>query len=243
MASQIPIAYCGPPPVPSDLFRSWNLDPWLLGLLALVAVAGFMASGLTRGRRIALLAAVGVLAVAFVSPLCPLTTALFSARGAHHLLLYAAAAPLLALAMPLKTRVSGSLAFAISTVALWVWHLPPVYSAALADTGVYWLLQSFLLASGWLFWAQVLGARSSPLSGLPMVALGAGQMGLLAAVLTFAPAPLYAEHLLTTGAFGLSPLEDQQLSGLIMWAPGTAVFLFVALWLGQRSWARLAWPT
>lgn len=243
MAPQIPIAYCGPPPLPADLFRSWNLDPWLIGVLTIVALAAVFVPGFAARRRVALLGATVVLAVAFVSPLCALTTALFSARGAHHLLLYAAAAPLLALALPLKVRVSGSVAFLASTAALWVWHLPAAYSAALADTTTYWVLQSLLLASGWLFWAQVLGARSSPLSGLPMVALGAGQMGLLAAVLTFAPKPLYADHLLTTAAFGLSPLEDQQLSGLIMWVPGTAIFLLVALWLGQRSWSRLAWPT
>ena len=85
-----------------------------------------------------------------------------------------------------------------------------------------------------------MGIKRPALSALPVIALGAGQMGLLAALLTFAPDPLYAEHLTTTAAFGLSALEDQQLAGLVMWVPGMAVFLVLALWLGRRSWFQIS---
>ncbi|MDQ8028281.1 MAG: cytochrome c oxidase assembly protein [Brevundimonas sp.] len=62
-------------------------------------------------------------------------------------------------------------------------------------------------------------------------------MGLLGALLTFADDALYAPHLLTTLAWGLTPLEDQQTAGLIMWAPAAALYLAAALiilgrWIG-----------
>jgi putative membrane protein len=63
------------------------------------------------------------------------------------------------------------------------------------------------------------------------------QMGLLGALITFAGEPLYAPHLLTTAAWGLTPLEDQQLGGLIMWAPAAAVYLVAALLVAGR-WLR-----
>ena len=51
------------------------------------------------------------------------------------------------------------------------------------------------------------------------------QTGLLGALLTFAGRPLYAAHLSTTAAWGLTPLEDQQLAGLIMWIPASLIHL------------------
>jgi len=68
-----------------------------------------------------------------------------------------------------------------------------------------------------------------------LVLLAAGlllvQMGLLGAVLAFAPRPLYEPHLLTTLPFGLTALEDQQLGGLLMWVPGAVAPLVVGLGL------------
>ena len=55
------------------------------------------------------------------------------------------------------------------------------------------------------------------------------EMGLLGALLTFSQNAIYAPHALTTAAWGLSPLEDQQLAGLIMWAPGALAYLAAAL--------------
>jgi putative membrane protein len=55
------------------------------------------------------------------------------------------------------------------------------------------------------------------------------QMGLLGALITLAPRPFYAPHFLTTDAWGLTPLQDQQLGGAIMWVVGCSVFFAVAL--------------
>jgi putative membrane protein len=66
------------------------------------------------------------------------------------------------------------------------------------------------------------------------------QMGLLGAILTLAEHPLFAPHLLTTQAWGLTPLEDQQLGGALMWVPGIVLFLLTSLRSLQRLWGRLA---
>jgi cytochrome c oxidase assembly factor CtaG len=68
-----------------------------------------------------------------------------------------------------------------------------------------------------------------------MVAAFAIHNGLLGALLTFANAPLYRYH--ATGAWGLSPLEDQQLAGLIMWVPAGIIHLLAlsALFVGWMS--------
>src|SRR3546814_17286561 len=63
------------------------------------------------------------------------------------------------------------------------------------------------------------------------------QMGLLGALLTFSGSALYAPHLLTTQAWGMSPLQDQQLAGLIMWVPAAGLSLGAAMFLLAR-WFR-----
>jgi putative membrane protein len=67
-----------------------------------------------------------------------------------------------------------------------------------------------------------------------LVRLSAGfassvQMGFLGALITLASRAVYTPHALTTAAWGLTPLQDQQLGGLIMWVPGCLVFLAFAL--------------
>ena len=225
--------YCGPAPDPATLWSRWNLDPPLLvGLLALAAAVR---------RRPMALAGVGVLVVAFVSPLCALSAALFSARVVHHVLLVAVAAPLLACGGA-RPPWQPALPFTLATAALWLWHLPPAYDLALGNTAVYWLMQATLLATATAFWASVL--HPSQRAGVALLAtLGAlVQMALLGALLTFAPRGLYAIHATAPLAFGLTPLADQQLGGLIMWIPAGIPYLVLIGLLGRRHWRGLAGP-
>lgn len=53
----------------------------------------------------------------------------------------------------------------------------------------------------------------------------------LSALLTFARTPWYAGYADTTRPWGLEPLADQQLAGVIMWIPGGLVYLATALTL------------
>jgi putative membrane protein len=228
--------YCGPAPDSGAIWARWNLDPLLLAALAALALI------LARSRAGG--AAVAVLVLAFVSPLCALSAALFSARVVHHLLLVAVAAPLIALAWPARATRAITPLFLIATVVLWAWHLPQAYNAAMANVGAYWLMQATLLGSATAFWRAVL-APGQPAGQAGLAILGAYmQMGLLGALLTFAPDALYAIHQTAPLAWGFTPLADQQLGGIIMWVPAGLPYAVLGLLVARRGWRQLqARPT
>lgn len=229
------IAYCGPAAIPDDFWMRWNGDPVLLAVLAGLAFA--VARGYSANAR-AGWGAIALMFVIFVSPLCALASALFSARVFHHVLLVAAVAPLLALAFPLRRVGSLPLAMlvAANAIVLWFWHAPAPYEWGLASVPGYWLMQTTLLASAWALWRAVLAPTIQP--GAAFVALVAtiAQMGLLGAIIVFAPRPLYLVHLASTAPWGLSPIADQQLAGLLMWVPAMLPYLGVGLW---QAWYNL----
>lgn len=226
------IPYCGVAPNPGEWLARWNLDPALLLALGAAALLGRAAD-----KPVRFWAAWSLLLLLFVSPLCALSSALFSVRVAHHALLVAAVAPLLAGAFQLTRPRGGISAWtAAHIVILWMWHSPPLYALALASDAAFWLMQLSLLGSGIGFWLAI---RHAPeLVAVGALLIGMMQMGLLGALITFAEVPLYAPHLLTTAAWGFSPLEDQQLAGLIMWAPAALAYLGAALFLLGRALAR-----
>lgn len=228
--------YCGPGAGPGEWLARWNLD---LVLLAALALGLALVVVRTSGReRVLGSAAVLVLAVIFVSPLCAISSSLFAARTVHHVLLVAVAAPLIAWALPRIRLGPLALATAAHAGVFWAWHAPAAYGAALSNDGVYWLMQLSLLGSSVWFWAAVRRACVPAAVAALLIAMVA--MGLLGALLTFTGQPVYAPHFLTTAAWGLSPLEDQQAAGLIMWAPAAAVYLAAALltlgrWIGPDA--------
>lgn len=222
--------YCGPGSAPADWLTRWNLDP---ALLALLIGAVFLLVLRTRGAvRSRGLISVAVLGLAFVSPLCALSSALFAARTVHHVLLVAVAAPLIAWAFPEHRTKGLGFATAVQAVVFWAWHAPGAYAAALSNDAFYWSMQASVLGSAVWFWAAVRHARA-PAAVIALLAAMVA-MGLLGALITFAETPLYAPHLLTTQSWALTPLEDQQAAGLIMWAPASALYLAVALWVLGR---------
>lgn len=230
------LPYCGGPPPPADLLARWNFDPSLIAGLAALFVIG-RALG---ARTTPLAGGVAVLAVLFVSPLCALSSSLFAMRATHHVVLTSLAAPLLAAALP---RGGGTVGWTLAhAVVFWAWHAPPLYAFALANDAAYWLMQATLLGSAVGFWRA---ARAvPPPAGVAALLATMVQMGLLGALLTFSNRPLYVWHWTTTQAWGLTPLSDQQLAGLIMWVAGGAIYLAAALrlasgWLGpDRRLAR-----
>lgn len=229
------IAYCGPAAVPQDLWARWNLDPFVLAGLAALSLA--VGAGRSRDAR-AGWAAIALMFVVFVSPLCALSSALFSARVLHHLILVAAVAPLLARAFPMPRLYAAPMALlvALHAVFLWLWHAPGPYAWGLSTVGGYWLMQATLLGSAWLLWRAVLSpATPRPAALLGLVATVA-QMGLLGALIVFARVPLYWVHLASTAPWGMTPITDQELAGLLMWAPAMLPYLAVGLHL---AWSGL----
>jgi len=126
-------------------------------------------------------------------------------------------------------------AWLLSVGSLAFWHLPGPYQAALAHDRVHALEHLSFICTGLLFWwvavRQEGPGRLHPGMRVLYVFTAGLPGGLLGALLTFAGRPLYATQSAGAPLWGLTPLEDQQLAGLIMWMPGALFYLCVAGWL------------
>jgi putative membrane protein len=142
------------------------------------------------------------------------------------------------------TLMSPLLVWVLCGAVLWFWHIPAPYGWALENEGVHTLEHFCFLLTALMFWTLVLEPfgrrRLSYGQTILFVATLGVQNGLLGALLTFAGHPFYRAHFTTTAAWGLTPLEDQQLAGLIMWMPaslihlGALVVLFIA-WMNDAE--------
>jgi cytochrome c oxidase assembly factor CtaG/cytochrome c2 len=133
-------------------------------------------------------------------------------------------------------------AFSLHAIALWVWHLPGPYQATLTSELMHSLQHLSFLGTALLFWWTIFKVRGSEMGyGTAVFYLFATalQTGALGALLTFAPHLWYPAYAATTGPWGLTPLEDQQLGGLIMWIPGSIPYLIAGLSMFAR-WLRLS---
>jgi cytochrome c oxidase assembly factor CtaG len=204
-----------------------------------------------------------LLVVALVSPLHRLGGATFAAHMVQHELLVALAAPLLVLARPAPallwalpagwrrpvgratrgptTRAAWAalthplVAFLLQAAALWSWHLPGPYQATLRSELAHALQHaSFLLAAS-LFWWSVLHPPGRRGGGAALGSLFGTTIhtGALGALLALAERPWYPDYGRTAWAWGLTPLEDQQLAGLVMWIPACLAYIVAALWIAR----------
>jgi putative membrane protein len=211
-----------------------------------------------------------LLALALISPLHALGESLFSAHMAQHEILMLGAAPLLVLSRPLVPmlwglplkwrRAAGTFARArvirqlwtrstnpltawwIHAVILWVWHAPKMFQATLQNDWVHAAQHVSFLVSALLFWWSLLNARARTAYGLGVLYIftTAIHTSILGALLTLTSRLWYPAYSLTTSAWGLTPLEDQQLGGLIMWVPAGLVYVAAGLglfgaWLKQSD--------
>lgn len=215
-------------------------------------------------RRLAFTVGWTTLGVAVLSPIDRLAASLFWAHMVQHQLLMVVAAPLLVVSRPLTamlralpgrarqaatrwrrvagapwrelTRPStGALAFAL---ALWGWHVPALYEAALRSDVVHAAEHASFLGAGALFWWTVIRRRTD--AGLAAICLfvTAAHTGVLGGLLTLAPTVWYPGQ--SVGAAGLASIEDQQLAGLVMWVPSGVAFVGAALvvlarWLAEAE--------
>jgi putative membrane protein len=236
------IPYCGEAPGPEVWLSRWNLDPVLgIGLVLLALALWRPSPGRDTPwtqRRTSLRCAWALTVLLYVSPLCALSSAFFTVRVVHHMALVLVMAPLLAFGLaPWLRRLPTPLwtCTASAAVVFWIWHAPAPYAAALSSVSIYALMQFTLLVSAMGFWIAV--RRSGPAAAMAAILATTVLMGLLGALITFAGRPLYAPHIASTLNWGVSPLEDQQLAGITMWAPGSIAYLVAAVWIGWR-WMR-----
>ena len=207
-----------------------------------------------RWRVAAFLGGLAALLVALVSPIEAYEGQLFSVHMVQHILIELVAAPLLLLGRPitLTLRVASPtlrrtllrllhsaplrvLAFPVVAWLLfaavnWGWHFSAAYDVALENELVHYLQHASFLAAALLFWWPVLDADPSPWRlphpvRLLYLFLAMPQNSFLGVALLSAPDPLYAHYLTNARVWGPTPLEDQQLAGIIMWVVGDVAFL------------------
>jgi putative membrane protein len=209
--------------------------------------------------------------IALVSPLDALSDILFSAHMAQHEILMVVAAPLLVLgrpflpvlwAVPARAREAyGAWArrplvrsawswlsapfvvLVLHALAVWIWHAPLLFQAALRDETVHGLQHlCFFWTAALFWWSLVQGGYGRLGYGVAVLFVFATSVhtSVLGALLTFAGQlwyPLYAGR---SEPWGVSPIDDQHLAGLYMWVPSGLTFVvlglaLVAAWIGEAE--------
>lgn len=128
-------------------------------------------------------------------------------------------------------------AWTIHAVVLWAWHAPSFFQASILNTTVHTFQHFSFLFAALLFWWTLFQTRQKHGgNGMAVIYMltTAIHTAMLGALLTFSPKPWYPAYAATTSAWGFTPLEDQQLGGLIMWVPGGMSYLIAGLWLVAR---------
>ena len=235
---------------------------YAIGVARLWRRAG-AARGISRGDVARFAAGWIALAAALLPPLDSMSEGSFAVHMVQHEMLMIVAAPLLVIGRPLEawtwalspgwrgvfaraaraawlrrawraiTEPVG--AWSLHAIALWAWHVPALFDAALASTGVHILQHMSFFAAALVFWWSVLGRGARGRDGVTMASLFTTMLhtSALGALIALAPSVWYAPYAAGV-ASGLTPLEDQQLGGLLMWAPASLAYVAAALFIASR---------
>ena len=240
------------------------------GLVNLWRRAG-RGKGLPPWRVAAFAAGVASAAAAVISPIAWLSQVLFSVHMTQHEILMLISAPLMVFGQPLlvalwalppswreavgRTVKRPSIArswrgltapfavFVLHGFAIWIWHSPRLYEAALASDGLHAFEHlCFVLTAALFWWGMVHGRYGRIGYGLATVYvfLTAVHSSVLGALMTIAPGVWYPVYGPAGAAWHINPLEDQQLAGLLMWVPSGVIFIVFGLalfaaWLGESE--------
>jgi putative membrane protein len=190
---------------------------------------------LRKGNVAAFVAGWSTIAMALLSPLDHAAADSFAFHMVQHELLMIVAPPLLILGRPFTAlaatlpraalrvaawplRIPPLAVWGLHAAALWIWHVPRFFEAGLESHAVHALQHACFFFSALLFWWTVFRRVRAGTAALYVLTtmLHAGALG---ALLTFAPLPIYAG----------TPLDGQQLGGLIMWVPAGYAMLLAGL--------------
>ena len=195
----------------------------------------------------------------------------FSAHMAQHELLMLIGAPLLIVGRPVvpwlwalpgrwRRRVGPStytqqlaalwrwvtlpvIAWALHGAAIWIWHLPALYEAAVRDEALHAVQHATFVATAVFFWWGLIYGRYGRLAygaSALFVFTTSLHTGILGALFTFSGTPLYPLYASRASGAGIDPLSDQQLAGVYMWVPAGAIFTLFGLalmlaWLSESG--------
>ncbi|MDP3909908.1 MAG: cytochrome c oxidase assembly protein, partial [Gemmatimonadales bacterium] len=244
-----------------NAWNTWDLHPTvLIGLVLLGGLYVFCGGLRAEPRRVAAFA--GALAVIFFALNGPLHNLsdeyLFSAHMAQHLLLTLLFPPLLLYGTPAhvarkvlaprwmlrlaRVVTRPVIAAALFTAPIVLWHVPVLYEAALRDHDVHIVQHLVFLSTAVIMWWPVL----SPVPEVPrlpypgqmlyLFVLGI-PMSMTGALITLSDRVLYPFYAAAPRVWGLPPLADQQIGGLLMWVPG-GLILWMAMTVVWFRWAR-----
>jgi cytochrome c oxidase assembly factor CtaG len=141
-----------------------------------------------------------------------------------------------------RTFTIPLVAWLVHAIALWVWHIPVLFEAVLHYESVHTLQHlSFLISALLFWWALIHGPQGAMGYGAAVLYLFTTSIhsGVLGALITLASSAWYPSYAGLTNSWGLTPLEDQQLGGLIMWIPAGLVYVIAGLAL-FAGWLREA---
>jgi len=243
-------------------WNRWDLHPSVVAGLALLGGLYVYLGGLRSPRRhvVSFAGALAVLFVALNGPLHNLSDSyLFSAHMAQHLVLTLVFPPLLLYGCPagvvrpllrpkwvmaLGRVVTRPLAAAVVfTAPIVIWHVPALYEAALRHHNLHILQHLVFLTTAVIMWWPVL----SPVPELPRIPhllqllylflLGI-PMSVTGALISLSDSVLYPFYAAAPRVWGLSPLEDQQIGGLLMWVLGGLMLWIVmtVIWFRYSVW-------
>jgi cytochrome c oxidase assembly factor CtaG len=205
------------------------------------------------------------LVLALFSPLDTLSAWLFSAHMVQHETMMLIAAPLLVLGRPLavwiwalphkarlwvgrrirERRFAASwrfltaplTAWLLHAAALWGWHAPAAFEAALVHPFIHSLQHTGFLITALVFWWTVFGDGAKRQSGghaMLSVFTTMVHTTALGALIALAPGLWYPYYVEPCSTLRIDPLHDQQLGGLIMWVPGATAYLIGSLAIAAR---------
>jgi putative membrane protein len=210
------------------------------------------------------------LAGSLISPLHWLGEHLFTFHMIEHEIIMAISAPLLVLANPVgpllwslprsirkragramqpnavricwKWLSMGSHATVLHGIAIWTWHAPALFDAAVTSLALHRLQHLSFFLSAMLFWWSVF-RRSEAGEAAWHVFITMLHTSVLGALMALAPRVLYGVQTAASASWGLTPIEDQQLAGIIMWVPAGTIYAgaalaLTAIWIkqaGQRA--------
>jgi cytochrome c oxidase assembly factor CtaG len=198
-----------------------------------------------------------VLAVALVSPLHEAGERSFAMHMLEHELIMLPAALLLVAARPGPVLLWGlpagprqqvarlarfpfwralaapMVATVLQGVVLIVWHMPALFDRALGSEGWHVAQHLSFVLSALLFWWAMLprsAGKGQELASALWLFLTAMIGGGLGALMALDASPWYEAYVrMGMTPFGLTPAQDQQLAGVIMWIPGGLFHLAAAM--------------
>jgi cytochrome c oxidase assembly factor CtaG len=137
------------------------------------------------------------------------------------------------------------IAFVVHGAAIWIWHAPALYQATLTSEFIHALQHASFFGTALLFWWTIVQghapggrARATSFGTAVLLLFGTAlHSGALGALLTFSRTLWYPAYGTAAASWGLTPIDDQQLAGLIMWIPASFAYLIAALLL-FAGWLR-----